>query len=986
MTSAKRNLASVTTGLLSSLFLGTALLATPASARPEKPHGDSPLLTQFKAPAAPAQKADFTQRRYKTLTLENGLEVLLTCAPNVEASAAALSIGVGSLHDPAAKQGLAHYLEHMIFQGTQQYPEPGGFQKFVTANGGDANATTQANVTNYFYEVTHDAFDNSLDRFSSFFKNPLFSEAQAASEVTAVNNEFNNNIMNDAWRLNHLLNQFSEPGHPLLKFSTGSKATLAGDNRAALQEFFSKYYSARNMKLALISSMPLAQQEALVKKHFSTLPGFSVAKPVISADYRHPLNDAYRLLTMKTVTEEQTLILEFPTIRLADHLRSLPDNIVANVIGYEGKGSLLSQLKDEGLATTLSAGGSSPHPDLNSFRVNIGLTREGAQNHDAVLQRFFSYIAMLKTNGIERHSFEEIKKIARIDKKFETPDIGASYVSTQAKLMQGFSLDKVLTQPYEVEIFDADAYRRVLETLTPANMLVVLGTPTAQTDSIEPVYGTAYSFKHVSGPVFQKLLSPLPIAAMTYPEPNPFISENLTLTPQAAGEAATAGKPHLAVHNKLGKVWSLYDTQFNKPTTYLTVHMGTPHVSDTNENFIKAIMLQACVTEHMNDQAYPLQVAGMSYGINVNTDGITLNFGGYKDRLQDLIGLVARNITDCKLDEARFAVLKNDNLQFWNQTQTDSANIAMSALKRAAAHKDYNSKSNAAILERLTLADIKSYGQTIFRHAAITGLSHGNWNDRDVRQALSTLLQQTQSQPLPRRMPAVPHKVLLHPQEKALLSLASQSNNNALIYTIDAGPKDQKRWAIIGLIEQMTKADFYNEIRTRQQSGYTANSFVNKGSDRLSTGYLVQSADYGPVELQRRVEEWLKRVPGLIEQLSDTEFATFRRNHATMFRSKNGSIAANHNELFGLIYNEKADFSYHHKSAAIAEKLTRSEVLAVARALTTNNPTGRLIVHTRAEGLTEAVPNNAYRSVEEFRARPSHATVTRQPRGPLLTN
>ena len=62
---------------------------------------------------AEAVKGD--KRESKTFSLENGLDILLISDPDVHRSAAALSVGVGHLHDPKEKQGLAHYLEHMLF-------------------------------------------------------------------------------------------------------------------------------------------------------------------------------------------------------------------------------------------------------------------------------------------------------------------------------------------------------------------------------------------------------------------------------------------------------------------------------------------------------------------------------------------------------------------------------------------------------------------------------------------------------------------------------------------------------------------------------------------------------------------------------------------------------------------------------------------------------------------------------------------------------
>ena len=66
-------------------------------------------------------------RHYDLITLDNGIEVMLVSDSSAEKSAAALSVGLGAASDPEAYPGMAHYLEHMLFMGSSQYPEPDGF-------------------------------------------------------------------------------------------------------------------------------------------------------------------------------------------------------------------------------------------------------------------------------------------------------------------------------------------------------------------------------------------------------------------------------------------------------------------------------------------------------------------------------------------------------------------------------------------------------------------------------------------------------------------------------------------------------------------------------------------------------------------------------------------------------------------------------------------------------------------------------------------
>jgi insulysin len=77
-----------------------------------------------------------------------------------------LSVGVGSLHDPEEYCGLAHFLEHMLFLGTEKYPDSAEYRDYLTKNGGNSNAYTAELETNYHFEVSHEGLLGALDRFS----------------------------------------------------------------------------------------------------------------------------------------------------------------------------------------------------------------------------------------------------------------------------------------------------------------------------------------------------------------------------------------------------------------------------------------------------------------------------------------------------------------------------------------------------------------------------------------------------------------------------------------------------------------------------------------------------------------------------------------------------------------------------------------------------------------------------------------------------
>ncbi|MGB1091058.1 MAG: insulinase family protein, partial [Oceanobacter sp.] len=142
------------------------------------------------APPVPVIQSPSDDYSYRYTELENGLKVLLVSTPDTDKAAAAVSVNVGSGDNPQHRPGLAHFLEHMLFLGTDAYPEPGEYQAYISRHGGRNNAFTAYRQTTYYFSIDNDAYEGALDRFAPFFISPRFDSAYVEREKNAVNAEY----------------------------------------------------------------------------------------------------------------------------------------------------------------------------------------------------------------------------------------------------------------------------------------------------------------------------------------------------------------------------------------------------------------------------------------------------------------------------------------------------------------------------------------------------------------------------------------------------------------------------------------------------------------------------------------------------------------------------------------------------------------------------------------------------------------------------
>src|SRR4051794_7032708 len=102
------------------------------------------------------------KRSYKHVTLSNKLSCLLVSDPEADKSAASVTVHVGAIQDPKNRPGLAHFLEHMLFMGTDKFPDQNDYGNYVTGNSGSNNAYTSYLDTNYFFDISNKAFEGGL--------------------------------------------------------------------------------------------------------------------------------------------------------------------------------------------------------------------------------------------------------------------------------------------------------------------------------------------------------------------------------------------------------------------------------------------------------------------------------------------------------------------------------------------------------------------------------------------------------------------------------------------------------------------------------------------------------------------------------------------------------------------------------------------------------------------------------------------------------
>lgn len=125
-----------------------------------------------------------------TEILANGLRVTLRHVPGLKRSAAVLRVAAGSHDVPLAWPGLAHFLEHLLFLGTERFPTNEGLMAYVQRHGGQVNASTRERTTDFFFELPVPLFGAGLERLSDMLARPRMNLDDQRREREVLQAEF----------------------------------------------------------------------------------------------------------------------------------------------------------------------------------------------------------------------------------------------------------------------------------------------------------------------------------------------------------------------------------------------------------------------------------------------------------------------------------------------------------------------------------------------------------------------------------------------------------------------------------------------------------------------------------------------------------------------------------------------------------------------------------------------------------------------------
>jgi coenzyme PQQ biosynthesis probable peptidase PqqF len=726
-------------------------------------------------------------------TLANGLRVTLRHAPNLKRCAAALRVAAGSHDVPLVWPGLAHFLEHLLFLGTERFPAGQGLMAYVQSHGGPVNARTSERTTDYFFELPPQAFAGGLERLSDMLAHPRMNPDDQQREREVLQAEF------VAWSQDAAAQQqsslFSGLGeaHPLRGFHAGNRDSLPlqqPEFQQALQDFYQRFYQTGQMTLSLVGPQSLDELKAMAETFSNVLTKGETATqqppaPLMDASANSYQQAGERRLDLLFALEA---LPEFSAEALA---------FLCHWLNMAKPGGLLADLRERGLADHLKA------QPLYQFAGQ------------ALLHIEFTLPAASPATGIRERLMDWLGFFAEQDWRPLREEY-ATLLQRQQQVSSALQLAQLDSEQREVGLSEqgVTALKRILKQI-----------------------GAVDNF---SGP--WQLPTPNPFLRSEAPAPNAGLIRGQTSAHRGLRTFAQDRSRSRRERSPM-QFSQAWPDNGAEGAIYLRWRLGSApgsHLQSRLENNLQALREDA-------------RQAGVDFAFSASGNEWLLKLNGLQEPMPTVLEHALKELT--KPDAA--------------VSQTEPTSVALIPIRQLLKALPDHCLEHTANSDDL---------QQLWSSARWDGLAIG----------LSAQTQAAMGLALS-RIPGTPDNQLTPPASIHSQRLWSQvdtaSSEHALLLfcpTATQAIADEAAWR---LLAHLSQTPFYQRLRVELQLGYAVFSALRQIHGQTGLLFGVQSPSVSPMELLQHIEQFLNRLPDLIQTLDDSTFNAHCQALADQFSS-----------------------------------------------------------------------------------------------------
>jgi zinc protease len=354
------------------------------------------------------QVEPFITRGVQKTVLPNGLTVITKELHDKPIVASIIWYRVGSRNEEIGQTGKSHFLEHMLFKGTEHYKK-GDIDLITLENGGANNAFTWLDFTAYYFTFASDRWQTALEIEADRMRNTTFAEEEFESEKQVVQEELRIGLDGPWEALENEVWATAFRQHPYHWPTVGWLDDLESATGADMKAYYDKWYHPRNATLVIVGDFNTDEALEKVEQVFSPIPAGPEFKPLRIIE---PHQKGEKRVTVKKDTPVERLLIGFHAPAVAD-----PDSYplqIAEALLSTGKASrLYKRLVEQDHSVTVASVGYHDHIDPSLFYIQAEL--KPGFKLEQVERAIYEEIDRLKNEAISDAEIEKAKRQIEAD-------------------------------------------------------------------------------------------------------------------------------------------------------------------------------------------------------------------------------------------------------------------------------------------------------------------------------------------------------------------------------------------------------------------------------------------------------------------------------------------------------------------------------------------------------------------------------------------
>nr|WP_235939723.1 pitrilysin family protein [Bradyrhizobium hipponense] len=405
-----------------------------------------------------------TWERPASFMLQNGLQVVVIPDHRTPVVTEMISYNVGSADETPGKSGLAHFLEHLMFMGTEKHPV-GEFSQTVLRVGGNENASTSVDYTNYYQRVPREQLPTMMEFEADRMTGLILKDENVLPERDVVLEEYNMRVANnpDA-RLNEQIMAALYLNHPYGRPVIGWHQEIEKLDREDALALYRRFYAPNNAILVIAGDVEAAEIRPLVERNFGPI----AAQPAIPARRARPQEPepaAPRTVTLSDPRVEQPSVRRYylvPSAATAAAGESSALDVLAQLMGSGSNSYLYRALVvDKPLAVSANASYSSISLDPTQFAISAA--PKSGVSFAEVEQVIDGVIADVVQNPIRADDLERVKTQLIAEAIYAQDNHAALARLYGGALSTGLSIEDIRSWPDRIRAVTAEQIRAVAQ-------------------------------------------------------------------------------------------------------------------------------------------------------------------------------------------------------------------------------------------------------------------------------------------------------------------------------------------------------------------------------------------------------------------------------------------------------------------------------------------------------------------------------------------